>query len=115
MDLYRRIEALCRHRGLSVSAMCKASGAPRGSLGDLKHGRITGLSMGTLLKISEYLEVPISDLTAAEANDDLLELADLARTRPEVKLLLDTLKTADRAEVELTLRVLEAVKTADFR
>lgn len=56
-DLYKRIEELCKAKGVTITDMCRASGAPRGSLSDLKMGRTNGLNANTLSKISAYFEV----------------------------------------------------------
>ena len=65
-ELYKRIEAMCKERGANVTEMCRASGASRGSLTDLKKGRTTGLSASTLSKIAAYLEVSVDQLLGAE-------------------------------------------------
>ncbi len=65
-DLYERIEALCARRRLTVTAMCKASGASRGSLTDLKMGRKQSLSAETLQKIAAVLDVTVDALLSPE-------------------------------------------------
>lgn len=65
-DLYRRIEDLCQERGTNITAMCKESGAPRGSLSDLKMGRTNRLNTTTLSKISEYFGVTVDFLIGKE-------------------------------------------------
>lgn len=62
-DLYKRIEALCVDKGITITQMCKKSGASRGSLGDLANNRIQSLSANTLQKISEYFKVSVDYLT----------------------------------------------------
>lgn len=65
-DLYKRIEILCNNRGVTITAMCKESGASRASLTDLKKGRKQGLSAETLSKIATYFEVSIDYLLTGE-------------------------------------------------
>ena len=65
-DLYRRIDELCKSRGSNITEMCRSSGASRGSLTDLKMGRITGLNVGTLEKIAAYFEVSVDHLLGKE-------------------------------------------------
>lgn len=61
-DLYNKIQALCRSRGINITIMCRECGASRGALGDLKAGRKNSLSAETLRKISEYFSVSIDYL-----------------------------------------------------
>lgn len=53
--LYYRIEKLCKSNGMTITSMCKESGASRASLSDLKVGRKQGLSTETLSKIARVL------------------------------------------------------------
>ena len=62
MNLYNKIEELCHACGITITDMCKATGASRGSLGDLKSGTKKILSVGTLLKISRYFGLTINEL-----------------------------------------------------
>lgn len=66
MYLYNRIEQLCDKKGISITTMCRESGASRGSLGDLKAGRKQTLSSETLKKISDYFGVTIDYLLGNE-------------------------------------------------
>lgn len=68
-NLYNRIETLCNKKGITITQMCKESGASRGSLTDLSKGRIHTLSSATLNKISAYFNVPVDSLA-----NDVLEL-----------------------------------------
>ena len=52
--LYKRIEELCSEHGETITSMCKASGASRASLSDLKVGRKQSLSAETLSKIAAH-------------------------------------------------------------
>lgn len=65
-DLYNRIEGLCNNRGITITTMCKESGASRASLTDLKKGRKQGLSAETLSKIAYYFDVSIDYLLTGE-------------------------------------------------
>lgn len=65
-DLYERIEHLCKERKITITAMCKESGASRGSLTDLKVGRKQKLSVDTLTKIANYFNVSVDYLAGNE-------------------------------------------------
>lgn len=82
-ELYKRIEELCKNNGATITDMCRASGAPRGSLSDLKMGRTNGLNSNTLSKIATYFDVSVDYLLGkAErlhtGDEDLLSDATLA-------------------------------------
>ena len=95
-DLYNRIEALCDKAGITITAMCRASGASRGSLTDLKMGRVSSLNTTTLAKIATYFGISVDYLLGnmpetkkaptdnGERNDDRLSmLIDLFEKLPE--------------------------------
>ena len=82
-ELYKRIEELCKNNGVTITDMCRASGAPRGSLSDLKMGRTNGLNSNTLSKIATYFDVSVDHLLGkAErfytGDEDLLSAETLA-------------------------------------
>ena len=60
--LYKRIEELCKEHGETITTMCKASGASRASLSDLKVGRKQSLSAETLSKIAAHFNVSVDYL-----------------------------------------------------
>lgn len=96
-DLYRRIESLCENRGVSITQMCRDSGAPRGSLGDLSKNRIQKLSATTLAKIANYFNVSIDYLLGTEnKKSPAPEGAELSGSRLELWN-----QTADMSEDEI--------------
>lgn len=105
-DLYERIEKLCKDRGVSITEMCRQSGAARGSLTDLKMGRSGGLSVETLEKLMKYFNVSFSELmgeTEKAPSEDGAELAEYLedlRQRPETRALLEASRGMTRDQVE---------------
>ena len=65
-DLYRKIEALCKERNISITTMCRDSGVSRAPLSDLKMGRSKTLSSATLSKIASYFGVSVDYLLGNE-------------------------------------------------
>jgi len=65
-ELYNRIESLCKERGSNVTEMCRQSGAPRGSLSDLKAGKTNRLNTTTLSKIATHFGVTVDFLLGNE-------------------------------------------------
>ena len=74
-DLYNRIEALCLQNNVSITKMCKDSGASRGSLTDLKSERINCLNSVTLAKIAAYFGVTVDYLLGNEAETEQKKIA----------------------------------------
>lgn len=90
-SLYSRISDLCKSKGVSVTEMCRSSGASRGSLTDLKNGRISGLNIGTLEKISAYFGVSIDYLNCGEEQEKPAPSGD--GLTAEEKAILDWYRT----------------------
>ena len=66
-EIYARIEALCKSRGMNITEMCKKCSIPRASLTDFKMGRNKSLSASTLQKIAEYFSVSVEYLLSGTA------------------------------------------------
>lgn len=80
-DLYNRIEVLCAAEKITITTMCKESGASRASLTDLKKGRKQKLSADTLDKIANYFDTTVDYLlgrTDDPENSDRFGLEDPA-------------------------------------
>lgn len=69
-ELYNRINLLCQGRHITITDLCRLSGASRGSLTDLKMGRINTLKAETMKKIADYFEVSIDYLLTGEQPKD---------------------------------------------
>jgi len=68
-ELYKRIEELCDRENVNITDMCREAGISRGSLTDLKMGRIAELSTKTLWKIAVYFGVAIDYLLGTEQKE----------------------------------------------
>lgn len=83
-ELYNRIENLCSQHNETITSMCKASGASRASLSDLKVGRKQSLSADTLSKIASHFNVSVDFLLGNEkmptesGEHDILSEVDIA-------------------------------------
>jgi transcriptional regulator with XRE-family HTH domain len=103
-DLYKRIEDLCKQRGTNITEMCKASGAARGSLTDLKMGRTSRLNTTTLSRISEHFGVTVDYLLGM---DETKKTPTPEGEREELKeKVFRALEAADPAIREAALRLL---------
>ncbi len=65
-EVYERIEALCRSRGINITEMCKICSIPRASMTDFKMGRNKTLSAATLKKLAEYFSCTVEYLLSGE-------------------------------------------------
>ena len=66
MNLYERIEALCKQRGINVTEMCRDTGLTRAKLSDLKMKRTRSLSVQALKTIAGYFCVSVDYLLGEE-------------------------------------------------
>lgn len=57
-ELYNKIAALCKDRGITVTELCCRCDVSRASLSDPKTGRKHSLSTQTLSKIAGYFRIP---------------------------------------------------------
>ena len=100
-ELYKRIEELCKNNGVTITDMCRASGAPRGSLSDLKMGRTNGLNSNTLSKIATHFGVSVDYLLGkAErfytGDEELLSAETLASLSEDAKKPADQMASGLR-------------------
>ena len=75
-EMYKRIESLCKSRGMTITSLCRAVGVSRATLSELKSGRTSTLSVVTLDKIASYFGVPVNSLISDQSlsYDELLYL-----------------------------------------
>lgn len=96
-EMYKRIEDLCKLRGVNMTAMCREAGIPRSNLSDLKHGRTSALSTVNLDRISKFFDVSMdyllgnADMFPNVGDEDLLSAETLASLSGE-----ETKKPADQ-------------------
>ncbi len=66
MNLYARIEGLCKEEGITITEMCRQTEITRAKLSDLKMGRSRSLAAPTLSKIAGYFGVSVDYLLGEE-------------------------------------------------
>lgn len=123
-ELYHRIDLLCQQKGVTITDMCRLSGASRGSLTDLKMGRINTLKAETMKKIADYLEVSVDYLLtgdrakerAAKADAyvngdaELNEYLEELKNREECRMLFSLAKGATKEDVMRAVAIIEALR-----
>ncbi len=68
-SLYKRIEELCKGRGINITVMCREAEVNRGNLTDLKMGRQSGLSAKNISKIASYFGISVDYLLTGEEKE----------------------------------------------
>ena len=68
-ELYKRIEALCKEEGITITEMCRRAGVPRANLTELKMGRQQTLGLNSLEKIANYFKVSVGTLARSETKE----------------------------------------------
>lgn len=104
-DMYKIIEELCGKRHMNITQMCKETGVPRGSITDLKMGRIESLSTKTLSKLAEYFQVPMDRFINAEAKEEPAVPGGLSE---EDRRALEVVRGASPEELEIVERIRKA-------
>ena len=128
-DLYRKIEDLCKKRGVNVTQMCKESGASRASITDLKMGRKQALSSMTLSKIANYFNVSVDYLIGTEQKEkspskigegkhhipdkETLKLLELLESRDDIRYLAAASQRATPEHVRATAKMFDELYGRD--
>lgn len=110
-DLYKRIEELCKENNITITTMCKNSGASRASLSDLKMGRKQNLSVKTLKAIADYFGVTVDYLSGyvSEPYFQLDHAGSLANVQePEDEEKTPTLTEKDERDIAKSLEAIMA-------
>lgn len=87
-ELYKRIQAICESKGMTVSRMCLNIKLPKSMMSDLKAGRKKSFNTETLTKIAEYLDVSVDELLGTEKEKALTETGERVITDEELKFAL---------------------------
>ena len=90
-EMYNRIEALLKRRGMTFNQLSVATGVSNGRFTDLKNGRAKTLSTKNLKQVSEYLGVTPEYLEYGDRKT-LVQLdldSELVNTKMLVRLMSD--------------------------
>lgn len=121
-DMYKRIEELCKSRGVNITQMCKNAGVARAPLTELKMGRTAILSAKNADKIAKYFNVSVGYLLGTDSDpeqketplvngdEELTEYLEMLKTRPEIRMLFQLSKDATKEDVEKAVAIIEAIR-----
>ena len=121
-----RLTALRKNKGLSQIDLAKAAGVSRSTISMYEIGAREP-DFNALNKIADCLGVSVSELIDNKAEDttviaeaqrrqneeELARYLEMLRTRPEMRVLLDTVEGATKEEVEANVHFLEAMRRRD--
>lgn len=111
-----KIKTLAKEKGISISHLCAKVGMGRGYLSDVKNGKNT-MTEDRLVIIAEALNTTKEYLTdkteqknkpITTEDDELNEYLEMLRTRPELKMMFNLAKGATKADVEKSVKIIEA-------
>ena len=118
MTTYDRINALCKERGISITALEEELGFGRGSIGKLKKG--TTMSSARLQKIADRLEtttdyllngVQTSEHFSAYYEDQrTYEMARKIFGNHALRMLFDAAEDVDPEDLELVINMVKRFK-----
>lgn len=127
--MYEIIESLCKEKGISITKMCNEANVSRGSLTDLKKDRSSELSVANTSKLAAYFNVSTDFLIGKDENDNIKafdeygeplfldeevrEIVDSLRTRPEMKILFSASKKATKEDIMKTVKIIEALRNGE--
>lgn len=106
---------LCAEHNTKPNPVAKELGFSSGSVTDWKNGKKPRPT--TVQKIADYFGVTVDDLLqekkppAAEMEEDeLTELLQELKTRPEMRMLFSLAKGATKEDVELAVQIIERMR-----
>lgn len=116
---YHNLIRLCTERGTTPTEVCHSIGLAGSAATKWKSGAVPRDT--TLKKIADYFGVsvdyllgsePKENAPAAEAEeaDELNELLQELKTRPEMKMLFSLAKGATKEDVELAITIIERMR-----
>ena len=128
-ELYNKIEMLCKENNTDVTKMCREINIPRSSLSELKAGRVKSISIERIEAIADYFGVTADFLRGKEdddnikaydetgeplfLDDEVREIVDSLRTRPEMKILFSASKKATKEDIMKTVKIIEALRNGE--
>jgi transcriptional regulator with XRE-family HTH domain len=107
---------LCNQKGESPSSVCRAVGIAPATFSCWTEESVP--RKATLMRIADYLGVTVDDLlkeekappAEADEADELTELLQELKTRPEMKMLFSLAKGATKEDVELAVQIIERMR-----
>lgn len=111
-----RIRELRKARGITMKQLGEVLGLAESTISQYENGRRQP-DYETLLRLGEYFGVSVGFILGAEektplvnGDEELNELLETLKTRPECRMLFQLSKDATKEEVEKAIRIIEALR-----
>ena len=128
-ETYNKIEKLCKANNTNITEMCRELNIPRSSMSELKAGRVKSMSIERIEIIADHFGVTPDFLRGKGENDNIKafdehgeplflddevrEIVDSLRTRPEMKILFSASKKATKEDIMKTVKIIEALRNGE--
>lgn len=123
-NMYKRIIELCDSHGVTPYKMCKETGISQGAITDLKNGRRQSLGFPIASKIADYFGINVeslyesdeqtkkdpTDMTDGEVKDELIEILEELKDRPEMRMLFKSARNATAEQIQAIANMIEGFK-----
>ena len=119
--LYDIIREACYKKDISVSQMCDECGISRATMSRVRNGSTKSITPKVARKIAAYLDLDMSELIGANrpvvrrkdadalGADDLYDLMDDLRNKPELRMLFKASKNATPSQLKAVAETLEVM------
>jgi transcriptional regulator with XRE-family HTH domain len=114
MNSVEKVLNLCKERKIAVSKLEKECGFANGYIRQLKKGTFP---TDRLQKIADYFGLPLEYFldkkeapTEVSADQELTELLETLKNRPDMRLLFNLASTATPEDVMRAVKIIEALK-----
>lgn len=111
-----RIRELRKTRGITMKQLGEVLGLAESTISQYENGKRQP-DYETLLRLGEYFGVSVGYILGIEeksplvnGDEELTELLETLKTRPECRMLFQLSKDATKEEVEKAIRIIEALR-----
>ena len=112
-----KIRELRKNRGLTMKQLGDILGLAESTISQYENGKRQP-AYETLLRLSEHFGVSVGYILGAEekktplvnGDEELTELLETLKTRPECRMLFQLSKDATKEDVEKVIRIIEALR-----
>lgn len=112
VTLYKRLDDLCKERGIKGGRMCVDLGISKSLMTDLKSGRKKGVNAETAQKIASYFNVSVGYLLGEEEKEKPTIPEDDGLTENQ-RVLMEFAKSLSEDQAAMALRLLKTLVGAD--
>ncbi len=114
MGVVDKIELLCKQKKTNITALERELGFGRGSI---RKWSTNSPSVEKAKKVASYFGISVDYLLDHEApteQDEIIQLLQDAKDRPEIRALFSVTKNATKEDIEQTIKIIKALRQ-DYR